>query len=99
MRPAHVVCVLVLGLYALAGCSQYSAWDRSHERTYGVTYDADSRTGALQMTIRPATSLAPSPAAGVNDATLSEIARILYDASRRSVPGTPDLAGNGGPDK
>jgi len=66
---------------ALSGCQQYTAWDKSHERTYAVTYDADSKSGAVSMTIRPAASasVAPAPAAGMTDETIAKIVKIISD--------------------
>lgn len=38
---------------ALAGCSAYQSYDRSHERRVDVSYDSDSQTWDLGYTITP----------------------------------------------
>lgn len=87
----------ILAAFCLTGCQQYSAWDQTHERTYGVTYDADTKTGAVTMTIKPSgnVSQAPAPAGGMNDETIQKIAQIIYDASSKKqaaeILDTPDL--------
>jgi hypothetical protein len=78
----------ILGLYLLTGCSTYKAWDTAHERTYGVTYDADTKTGALSLTIRPSSSAstAPAPAAGMTDETIAKIVQIIYAQATKNKP-------------
>lgn len=86
--------VLLWLLAGLGGCGGYGEWDRSHERTYGVSYDADSRTGAVSMTIRPAataSAAAPAPAAGLNDETIAQIVKIIYaEAAKKQSAGILD---------
>lgn len=92
-----VLCLSALALFSslFAGCSQYAAWDTTHERTYAVNYDADAKTGALSMTIRPAAnanSLAPVPASAISDETIAKIVQIVYAAAKKNEPlTTPEL--------
>lgn len=74
----------------LTGCQKYSTWDQTHERTYGITYDADTKTGAVSMTIKPSgnASHVPAPADGMSDETIQKIAKIIYDASTKKQAAT-----------
>ena len=93
--------LLAIALLGLSGCSQYQQWDRTHERTYGVSYNADSQTGAVSMTIRPAaaSSALPVPADGMTDAVIAKIVRTIYEeAAKQQAAGildTPDLSTHG----
>jgi hypothetical protein len=80
--PATVISLVCAAVFLLSGCgTTYQKWDSTHERTYGVSYDADSQTGAVTMTIRPAsaTSSTPTPATGMSDEVIAKIVKILYE--------------------
>jgi len=67
----------------LSACTPLAQWSRTNERTYGVSYDANTKTGALSLTIRPVTQSQPAPAAGMSDDTLARIVKLIYDASAK----------------
>jgi hypothetical protein len=77
------VCLFVILAILMQGCTPLAQWSRTNERTYGVSYDANTQTGALSMTIRPVTQSQPAPAAGMSDETIARIVKLLYDASAK----------------
>lgn len=82
---------VAVAMAALSGCGAgYRQFAGTTERQYGVSYDADARSGSLSVTFRPARAgsphAAPNPVYAMDDATIGRMARLVYEAARRNAP-------------
>ncbi len=79
-----IITLAILGLVVLSLFSGCSALDR-YERTYQGTWDADSKTGGISITLRPVAGTGAGggqSAAVLSDATIERIVRLV-EADRR----------------
>ncbi len=75
---------------ALCGCpASYGHFAATTERAYAVSYNTDTKSGSLSVTLRPATVPGTPPAPPVqamDDATITKIIRLMEEAARKQAP-------------
>jgi len=89
MKTILATLLLVTAAMCLTSCETLN----QSERTYSVSYDADQKSGAISITLRPAqppvNHAAPSPIWAMDDATIDRIVRLVETSAKKNAP---DLA-------
>lgn len=85
--PLTLVALAALPL-ALCGCpTTYGRFAATTERAYAVSYNTDTKSGSLSVTLRPAITPGTPLAAPVamDDATIAKIIRLMELSAQKQV--------------
>lgn len=89
MKTILTAILVVVATLCLISCEAL----KESERTYSVSYDADQKSGAISLTLKPArppvNHAAPSPIWAMDDATIERIVRLVEASAKKNAP---DLA-------
>lgn len=86
MRLHHAFLLSIILLSP--GCAGYERFAQTTERQYSVSYDPDTQTGALSVTLRPAIPAA-APASNLDEKQIAAlVAKAIAEYAKISIPPT-----------